>query len=85
MYTVLPNRPNRFRRSLPGGIAASLGWLVFSNLFSWYVTLSRRYTAVFGSVYGVALAMLWLYCCLSILLFGGALNRWLEEERNHME
>ena len=34
------------------------------------------------SVYAVALSMLWLYCCLSILVYGGALNRLLAERKN---
>ena len=78
MYTVLPNRRGRFLPSLPGGLAAGLGWLVFSDLFSWYAAHGGRYTAVYGSIYGLALTMVWLYCCLSIFFFGGALNRWLE-------
>ena len=77
MFTVLPNRRNRFRESLPGGIFASAGWLVFSEGFSVYVQYFSRYANVYGSVYTVALSMLWLYCCMSILLWGGALNRYL--------
>ena len=32
-----------------------------------------------ASVYAIAIAMLWLYCCLSILLYGGALNKYLTD------
>lgn len=74
MYMVLPNRKNSFRNSLPGGILASLGWIVFSALFSYYVEHWAGYTGIYGSVYTVALAMLWLYFCLMILFFGGAIN-----------
>ena len=80
MYTVLPNRKNRFRRQIPGAVLASIGWLVFSDLFSWYVENWAGYSNVYGSVYAVALAMLWLYCCLNILFYGAALNRFLERE-----
>ena len=79
MFTVLPNRKNSFRGSLPGAVMASLGWLVFSDLFSIYVEYFAGYSGIYGSVYAVALAMLWLYCCLSILFYGGALNRLLEK------
>lgn len=81
MYMALPNQRNRFRESLPGGILASLGWLVFSGLFSVYVENFDRYSNIYGSVYALALGMLWLYCCLSILFFGGLLNRWLAEDK----
>lgn len=79
MFTVPPNRPNSFRGSLPGAVLASFGWLIFSNLFSVYVEHFAGYSGIYGSVYTVALAMLWLYCCLSILFYGGALNRLLEK------
>lgn len=79
MFMVLPNRRNRFRESLPGGLFSSLGWMVFSEGFSLYVEHFNRYANVYGSVYTVALSMLWLYCCMAILFYGGALNRYLME------
>lgn len=84
MYMALPNQRNRFWESLPGGVLASLGWLVFSDVFSIYVENFDRYSNVYGSIYAVALGMLWLYCCMSILFFGGALNRWLSEEKEKL-
>lgn len=80
MFMVLPNRRNRFRESLPGGLFASLGWLVFSDLFSIYVENFQNYSNIYGSVYAIALAMLWLYCCMAILFAGGALNWYLSQE-----
>lgn len=77
MYMVLPNGRNGFTDSLPGGILSSIGWLVFSDIFSIYVEHFNRYSNIYGSVYALALGMLWLYCCLSILFYGGALNHWL--------
>ncbi len=77
MFMVLPVRRNGFWESLPGALLASLGWLVFSNLYSVYVDNFAHLTNIYGSVYAIALYMLWLYCCMSIVLFGGALNRFL--------
>ena len=77
MFTVLPNRRGRFRESFPGAVLACLGWLVFTRLFSFYVEHFSNYSTVYGSVYAVALSMLWLYCCLSIVFYGGALNKLL--------
>ena len=82
MFMVLPNQRNRFMDSLPGGILASIGWLAFSDIFSIYVENFNSYSNIYGSVYAVALGMLWLYCCLSILFYGGALNHWLNEQEN---
>lgn len=77
MFMVFPNRRNRLGDSLPGALLASIGWLVFSDLYSIYVEHFTRYANIYGSVYAVALSMLWLYCCLSIVFYGGALNRYL--------
>lgn len=79
MFMALPNRKNKFWDSLPGALLASSGWLVFSDLYSIYVTHFARLSNVYGSVYAVALSMLWLYCCMSIVFYGGALNRYLME------
>lgn len=75
MFMFLPNRRNRFWESLPGGLLASVGWLLFSNLYSVYVTHFPSYANIYGSVYAIAISMLWLYCCLEIIFFGGALNQ----------
>lgn len=79
MYLFLPTRRSRLREALPGALLSSIGWLVFSDMFSIYVENFNRYANIYGSVYTVALAMLWLYFCISILFYGGALNRFLME------
>ena len=80
MFMFLPGRRNGFRESLPGALFGSLGWMTFSGLFSVYVDHFDRYTNIYGSVYGLALAMLWLYMCVSIVFYGGVLNRFLKEK-----
>ena len=79
MYTLLPSKPNRFSDSFPGAVMAALGWLIFSDLLSRYMEYFPWYTNLFGSVYALALGMLWLYFCICIFFCGGALNRWLKE------
>lgn len=81
MYAALPDRKQGIWESFPGGVFASLGWLAFSDLFSLYVEYFPRYANIFGSIYAVALSMLWLYCCIGIVFGGGALNRYLIENR----
>lgn len=80
VFMVLPNRRNTFRQSVPGAVLASAGWLIFTRGFSFYVEHFSGYSGIYGSVYAVALSMLWLYFCLSIVFYGGALNRILMEQ-----
>lgn len=82
MFMVLPNRRNRFIDSLPGALLASIGWLVFSDLYSTYVEHFPNYANIYGSVYAVALSMLWLYFCISIVFYGGVLNHFLIVGKN---
>lgn len=81
MYTVLPNKKNRVVAGIPGALLSSIGWLIFSDLFSMYVEHLSGYTTFFGSVYAVALSMLWLYFCICILFYGAVLNHWLEDKK----
>ena len=81
MFMVLPNRKNSVSESFPGAVLASVGWLVFTKLFSYYVENFSQYSNLFGSVYALALSMLWLYFCLSIVFYGGALNQLLMVKR----
>ena len=75
MYAALPSKRLNPLRCIPGALVASLGWLGFSDLFSLYVEYFPNYANIFGSVYAVALAMLWLYCCINIVFYGAVINR----------
>ena len=79
MFMVLPDHRVSFGASWPGAVLAALGWLIFSDLYSVYVENFAPLSSVYGSVYAVALSMLWLYCCISILFYGGALNHFLQK------
>lgn len=81
MYMAVPSGQKRFRDGLPGALLAALGWLVFSDLFSVYVARFTGNANLYGSVYALALSMLWLYGCLGIVFWGGALNRYFLREK----
>lgn len=77
MYAALPNRRNPPGECLPGAVMASVGWQGFSAVFSLYMENFDRYANIYGSLYAVALGMLWLYCCIFIIFLGGAANRYI--------
>lgn len=85
IFMVLPNRHNKFMDSLPGALLSSMGWLVFSDIYSIYVEKFAGLSNIYGSVYAVALSMLWLYCCITIVFYGGALNNYLMHGENGSE
>ena len=79
MFMFLPNRRNKFLPSLHGALLASLGWQLFSDFFSLYVEHFSNFSTVYGSLSAVAIAMLWLYTCVAIVFYGGALNKYLAD------
>lgn len=79
MFMFMPNRRNRFLASLPGALFAALGWQLFSYFFSIYVRSSNSFTSIYGSLATMALAMFWLYTCIAIIFYGGALNKYLAD------
>ena len=81
MFMVLPNERNRFRDSLPGALLATIGWQICTNLYSVYSQKFTAYASIYGSVYVVALGMLWLYFCICIVFYGGVLNRILQKSK----
>ena len=82
LFAFLPNGRNKLRDTVPGALIASLGWLVISWVFSLYVEHFASLTNIFGSVYTLALAMLWLYFCLCLIFYSAALNQYLEDRKN---
>lgn len=79
MFMALPNGKRSYWAGLPGALIASTGWLIFSDIFSIYVENFAHWGNVYGSLCLLPLSMLWLYCCMMILFFGGALNALLAE------
>ena len=82
LFAFLPNGRNKLRDTVPGAVLTSLGWLVISWAFSLYVEHFASLKNIFGSVYTLALAMLWLYFCLCLIFYSAALNQYLEERKN---
>jgi membrane protein len=76
MYWIVPNTSPRLKilNVLPGAIFATLGWLVLTYGFSFYISNFGNFSATYGSIGGVIILMLWLYFTGMILIFGGLLN-----------
>ena len=79
MFRSLPNRKSSIWEAVPGALLASTGWLVFSDLFSLYLERFSGAAQIYGSLATVAMCMLWLYFCVSIVFYAGALNRYLQK------
>lgn len=79
MYVSAARRSRRVRDSilqnLPGAILATVGWILFSWLYSLYIKYFPSASYIYGSLTAVCLIMLWLYFCMIILLLGAEVNK----------
>ena len=85
LYCIFPNRRVRFPSALPGAFCGAVLWVVFTQLFSYYVERFGNYSLYYGSLSVIALAMLWLYTCMVILFCGGILNCELDRARSRRQ
>lgn len=74
MYAFFPARHMSLRDVIPGALAAAVGWVAFSFLFSIYVNYGFG-SRFYGSMATALLSLLWLYICMSILFCGAVLCR----------
>ncbi len=83
MYWIVPNTNPRlkFISVIPGAMVATIGWLVLTYGFSFYINNFGNYSATYGSIGGVIILMLWLYFTGMILIFGGLINATMQKRQ----
>lgn len=74
IYTYVPGGRRTLRSQLPGTIFATAGWLIFSQVFSFYIAHFWRRSYIYGSLTAVILLILWLYVIINLLFIGAGLN-----------
>ncbi len=79
MYYFFSKRTITFINHLPGAMFSSAGWMIFSYVYSIYIENFANYSYIYGSLTAVVLMLLWLYCCVIILLAGAELNKYILE------
>lgn len=83
LYHYTPSRRLTWKEVIPGAIFTTLGWLLSSIIFSYYINNFGNYSKLYGSIGAVIVFMLWLFLVSLMLLTGGELNAVLVFGRNH--
>lgn len=80
-YIFIPDKKQKARFQLPGAIFSTVGWIVFSYVFSIYFNNFSNYSYMYGSLTAVVVLMLWIYFCICILFLGAEINYFYEKTR----
>lgn len=74
IYTFVPGGKRPLRRQLPGTIFTTVGWVIFSRIFSFYIVHFWKLSYIYGSLTAIILMILWLDIIINLLFLGAALN-----------
>ena len=70
----MPGGKRTFRSQVPGTVFATVGWLVFSRIFSFYIVHFWKLSYIYGSLTAIILMILWLDIIINLLFLGAAIN-----------
>jgi len=79
IYKIACATPMPPRHILPGAIFAVLAWVIISAGFGFVISNFTQYSAIYGSIAGVFILMLWLNIVCIVLLIGNEMNAVLRE------
>ncbi len=71
----------KWRAINAGASFATLGLIIVSSLFAWYVSNFGNYNKLYGSVGTVLVVMLWLYLNTIVLILGFEINAGIEKAK----
>ncbi len=78
MYRFIPSIRNgrkiNLKHAIPGAVFTTLGWIVTSSIFSYYVNNFGNYSKTYGSLGGIVILLIWLYLSSIIIILGGEIN-----------
>ncbi|GIN92204.1 transporter [Siminovitchia terrae] len=81
VYYLAPSIKVRYATAVPGAIFASVGWIIVSLGFSFYVSNFGNYTAMYGSIGTIIIMMLWFYFSAIIIMVGGEINSYFTNKQ----
>jgi membrane protein len=83
VHSWLPARRRSFLQIAPGIVATLLLWLVSGAAFGRYLAeYAFAYVSMYAGLASAMIALVFLYVCASIFIFGGELNSVIAKERN---
>ncbi len=74
-YYIIPTERRPMKEILPGSIFASIGMLVVTIVYAYYVSSAVTYDVVYGSLSSIVILMFWFYFIAWVLCIGIFINK----------
>lgn len=74
IYMFAPAKRLKLKEVVPGAIFSTMGWIVVSFVFSFYINNFSNYSRFYGSLGAVFILMTWLFLISMIFILGVEIN-----------
>lgn len=74
IYSIAPSIKVKSDETTVGAFVTTVGWLVFTAIFGYYINYIGRYDLVYGSLSSISILLIWMYVLSFILIFGIVIN-----------
>lgn len=87
LYHFTPSKRLTWKEVFPGAIFSTIGWIVSSVIFAFYVNNFGNYSKIYGSIGAVIMLLTWLFISSVIIVLGGEVNATLafDRKKQHSE
>jgi membrane protein len=81
VYKIIPDERIHLKPALQAALFTGLLWELAKHFFGWYVVHLAKYSIAYGSLSTLVVFVFWVYYSSTILIVGGELVYFLEEDR----
>lgn len=74
IYTLTPNKKIKSKTVNKGSLFTTIGWLIITYIYSFYVTNYASYNTYFGSASNIVILMIWVFMISQIFVIGMVIN-----------
>lgn len=81
LYTMAPDKKISSRNVNMGAIFTSVGWIISTTIYSYYITNVAHYDKFYGGLSNLVILLLWFYLLAYIFVIGMAINNREDQEK----
>lgn len=74
MYVIAPDKEIPGRTTNKGALFTAVGWILSTEIFSFYIDKFARYDLFYGSISNILILLLWIYLLSYIYVLGMIIN-----------